>query len=160
MFDALLLMLKELDQDGIDARKFAPPSDIFAPIYPTTWKELEDRLWIRRTDTIGHPFYRFTGDGWRTALDLIWNANQQMLTARLSKLAAALKDKVKGRDREGYVFLDSLAAETELPKNWIFNAIEGRLLDHRFGKTGAYWDERSVRGTMIRVPIDFGMEPL
>jgi hypothetical protein len=157
---ALGLMLQELGDNSIDVGIFELKAEKFKDVRSTTWKELEDRYWIERMDTIGHPMCRLTGSGWLAAIDLSWGDVKTLFEARLSTLAATLKGEVKGRDEDGYVYLDSLATISGLPENWIYNAIEARLLEHRFNRKGAYWYDPRAGSRLIHIPVDFGLEPL
>ncbi|HTR39866.1 MAG TPA: hypothetical protein VMH80_28530 [Bryobacteraceae bacterium] len=157
---ALELMLQTLGDNAIDTVIFELGSDKFTQVQPTTWKELEDRCLIKRMDAIGHPMCQFTGDGWLAAIELAPKHVKALNEERLSRLAAALKDEVKGRDEDGYVYLNSLAASSELPENWIYNAIEARLLEHWFNRKGANWYGPRGGSPLIHIPVDFGLEPL
>ncbi|MGA2881297.1 MAG: hypothetical protein ABSG13_20300 [Bryobacteraceae bacterium] len=161
---ALRLMLQELADNAIDIAMFELKAETFAETFKdvrtTTWKEFEDRYWIRRMDAIGHPMCRFTGSGWLAAIDLVWDDVKTLFEARLATLAAALKGEVKGRDEDAYVYLDSLAATSGLPESWIFNTIEAGLLEHRFNRKGAHWYDRRSGSPLIHIPVDFGLDPL
>jgi len=152
---ALILMLQELGEGSIGLRRFDPTSPAFAGIYPTTWKELEDQSWVEPCPTLDRRFCKLTPEGWRVAIDLVWNADP-MFQDRLAKIAAALKARVKGRDTDALVSVESLAAETSIPANWILNAINSRLLEYRFRKRGAYWVGNSPNMTIL-VPVNFGL---
>lgn len=155
---ALKLMLRDLGQNGIDGCLFELRSEVFKDVESTTWRQLQEMFLIERMDTMGNPACRLTGAGWRVALDMVWEDNKQVLQDALSKLAAALKDAVKGREEDAFVSLHSVASTCGLPENWVYNAIESRLLEHKFNMKGAYWYEN--RPPLIRVPLDFGLEPL
>lgn len=81
-----------------------------------------------------------------------------MLREAMSKVAAALKDRVKGRKEDAFVYLDSIVAASGVPENLVFNIIESRLLDYRLKIKGAYWYQG--RPPLLHVPLDFGLEPL
>jgi hypothetical protein len=71
---------------------------------------------------------------------------------RLSKIAAALKANVKGRDTDAFVGVGTLSIETGIRVTWIRNAINGRLLEYQFGVRGAHW-AGSNDGSIILVPM-------
>jgi hypothetical protein len=96
--------------------------------------------------------------GWCVALDLVWEANP-ILEKSLSKLVAVLKDNVKGRHEDAFVSLTSVVVETQLPENWVLNAMDGNLIEHRFKIKGAQWASHVYKGA-IRIPLDFGLKPL
>lgn len=155
----LELMLSQLGEKSIEEALFCVDDPTFAGIQPTTWKELAARYWVERFDVIGAVEYRLTGPGWYGALEASGQLSTPDSVQRMSKLAAALKDSVKGRKDDAFVFPDSLSSESGLPETWIFNAIESDLLGRRFDMKSADWQPQS-RKTLIRVPIDFGMEHL
>ena len=153
-------MLKELGDAAIVAHEFDPKAPSFSSVLSTTWRELESRFFVDRLDVIGGRTYLLTGDGWFRALELAGDLKDQHLLRRLSTLAAALKSSVKGRQEDTFLYVDAVASQTGLSVDWIFNAIEARLLDRQFKRRGAEWADRGRRRTVIRVPLDFGHEPL
>ena len=155
---ALTLMLQELGDKAFDTVIFQMDAAPFEGIYSTTWRELEALGLIEKMDVIGGSLCKFTGNGWRAAIDLVWSANEPMLREAMSKVAAALKDHVKGRQEDAFVYLNSIATISGVPENLVFNIIESRLLDYRFNMMGAYWYQG--RPPLIHIPLDFGLEPL
>ena len=75
----------------------------------------------------------------------------------IAKLMATMKGRVKGRSQDEFVYLDILAAAAGLPKDWVFNAIESHLVRYKSRRNDAEWKDP---GRIVRIPIDFGMEPL
>jgi hypothetical protein len=156
---ALELMLLETGDGFLKIARCDVSSPIFKDIKTTTWRELEQRYLIEDESTLSNRRYILTGEGWRTALDLNWNSNKALVEARSAKLAKIFKEIVKGRQNDGYVFLDVLASASEIPAGWICSAIEANLLEHKFNMRGVEW-EKNGRGSMITIPVDFGLEPL
>ena len=107
---------------------------------------------------MGGSFCQFTGHGWRTAVDGFWDELEPKLRPMMSKVVASLKDAVKGRNEDAYVYLDSLAADSGVSEDVVFNIIQSELLDYRFNMKGARWYEG--RPPLIHVPLDFGLPSL
>jgi len=141
--------------DSVECDTDEPP---FNQILPTTWKVLEDRVLIRRTPGWGRRC-ELTGDGWYVCMKALGKFNEPEFHGMMQTLAAALQKQIKGRRDEALVYAESLANAAGLPLDFVFNAIESRLLDHEFNIEGAYWDEHGRTGMWIRVPIDFGHPP-
>ena len=76
-------------------------------------------------------------------------------------MAAALKQVVKGRELDGFTVLKDLASAAELPDGWVWNAVQGNLLDLRFPSSGFYLRgfEDGI-GCHLQVPRTFGLEDL
>ena len=156
---AVDLMFKALDDRAIDKVFFQFETDpTFKYIFPTTWRELEQRYLIKVERMMGGSLCQLTGYGWRTAVDDFWDELEPKLGPMMSKVAASLKDFVKGRNEDAYVYLDSLAAGSGVPEDIVFNIIESEILDLRFNMKGARWHEGHA--PLIHVPLDFGLAPL
>ena len=69
-------------------------------VLPTTWKELLDRGLIT---SFSHNRYQLTTIGWRKGVQLLELDKEPAFRGKLSRLAATLKDQVKGRHEEAYL---------------------------------------------------------
>jgi hypothetical protein len=159
MQKALLIMLKELGNEPVWSKEFERDNEIFKDIFPTTWRELEERYLVKSQHTIGSYRYGLTGHGWYTAIQAVWDDNKEMLDEWLGTLMAKLKDTVKGRNENAYVYFDSFANETGLPIGFVYDAIESNLIEYQLSKKGAHWYE-GRSGQEIEVPLDFGLSIL
>lgn len=157
MEDALKLCLARIDKVMFIEVYFAPTSEEFQEIYGTTWKHLEDEGLLKSLRGHGYDMYQFTGRGWRVALEITGELESPELKANLGKLSQTLKDEVKGRQDPGFLSLDQIAERSGLGADWIFNALDGELIQHCFHQVGAEWEHR---GKFVRVPIDFGLPPI
>ena len=155
---ALTLMLRELGDRAFTNALFRIGLRPFEDVHPTTWQELVRRGLITKSDTILGSFCELTGDGWRAALELAWLKHGEILQQTLSKVAAALKDQVKGRHEDAVVSLDNIVTASGVPENLVFNIIESRLLDHWCNMKGACWYQG--RPPLVHIPLEFGLEPL
>ena len=156
---AVARLLDELGERAIDTVYFDPRNPSLANVIATTWKELVRQNVLREEGTLAGVDYRFTGDGWYVAMQTTGRAANQSFVGSLSKISAALKDSVKGRQEDGFVYADSLATECNLSIDLVYNIIESGAIEKEFGGVGATWADRQ-RGRLIRVPLDFGMKPL
>jgi hypothetical protein len=156
---ALKLMLAQVGDEFLNLAECEIASPPFNDIKTTTWQELEQRYLIEDSSTLGHRRYILTGYGWRTALELNWDSYKTLVEERLTQLAIIFKKIVKDRQQDGYIFLDSAAAESGVPAGWICNAIDASLLEYKFNMKGAEWDNNG-KGSMINIPVGFGLEPL
>ncbi len=150
MFDAL-------GPQALD-RYFRDDEPVFAGIYPTTLKELVESgsLFVMRI--VPNDFYQFTGAGWFVAAKARGMFDESAFKNKIGQLCGALKAKVKERKEPLVVPLDELASDSSLDRNWVFNVIEGKVLEKHFHRRGAYWIEGGVGGAArhVKIPIDFG----
>jgi hypothetical protein len=154
---ALRLMMAELGEQAIDKGLFDPTQPPFDQVYPTTWQELNDRGLIETHHFIGAVNYELTGEGWLQGLISTRRVQDPTFVRRLEQLSAAMKAQVKGRHYDAFVYIDSLAAAAGLSVDFVFNAVESHLLRRHFRRKDAGWE---YAGRLIRIPLDFGMEPL
>jgi len=152
---AFRLILVELGDKAISVTFFDPHSTSLKDVLATTWKELCDHRWLEECEIYGHAHYRLTGSGWIEALWRDKAAERPELRDLAAKLAAALKERVKGRREDVTVEVSRLAHENGLSPTWVFNAIESNLLEVLHRRRGVQWVER---GTLIKIPLNFGME--
>jgi hypothetical protein len=151
---AVALMLQQLGDNAIDECLFDPSAPIFQYIVPTTWSELRtDGLIEILTET---QQYRFTGLGWLHALEWAGQLDDKSLEVRAGRLFAAMKEYVKGRQKPVVVKLVELSQKAGIPEGIAFNIIESNILESRYGRRGARWQDR---GRLIAIPIDFSVEP-
>jgi hypothetical protein len=155
--DALTLMLERLGDKALDSEIFNMNATPFDRVPKTTWREMEQFGFTERCDTIGHPRCRFTGLGWYNSLVVTDRLSDSQFKTRLSKLTAVLKDAVKGRHEDAYLYIGQLASASGISEDFIINAIESRLIDRHFSIQGAEWEHQ---WQLIRVPLDFGLRPL
>ena len=95
LFKALLIMLKELDGAAIYTREFDVEEPIFQDIFRTTWRDLEKMYCVEPHHTLHAHRYYLTGEGWRIAVNAIWEDNEAVLDQMLGDLMKALKAEVK-----------------------------------------------------------------
>ena len=142
--EALRKALTHLGYDAIDTKVLNPSDPVFEGIQPTTWQYLVDNRLVkeRRASTWRH--YEITGWGWRRALEVTGELETQEFKDRLGKLCAAFKDRVKGR--QGSVFLNPqrVAEEIGIPWQWIFNVVDGRLIERCFRQHGVRWNSSGL----------------
>jgi hypothetical protein len=157
---ALELTLAQLGEQAIDKVLFDVDCPPFAEIKPTTWEELSGRHLIERLDGIGAAQFRLTGPGWCSALEVTGRRSAPDVVQRVAKLAAALKASVKGRREDAFVSVDALASQSGISGDWVFNAIESDILARWCHMKSASWEPHSIHGTLVRVPLGFGMDCL
>ncbi|MGA2274436.1 MAG: hypothetical protein ABSH00_12845 [Bryobacteraceae bacterium] len=150
---ALKLMTEDVGENALYRTDIAVDSERYRQVYGTTWKELLDRGLIEYfcLDT-----YHLTPTGWGKGVQLLKLNEDATFGQKMSKVAATLKDQVKGRRDEQYLHVSQAAQMTGLAEDLIWNMLESKLLDHCYNMKGA------VLGTdgIIVIPIDFGQEPL
>ena len=152
---ALSLMLEHLGDSFIGVTHFAIASPVFNKILPTTWRELQDRGLIKDESTLTSRGYALTGAAWRVALESNWDQSTQ---ENLSRLAASLKQIVKGRQSDAFANPGEIASISGLPEGWVSNAVESRLLDYRFNMKGVKWYQGAR--SLIVIPLNFGLPSL
>jgi hypothetical protein len=152
---ALRLMLRGLGNNRINMTFFEASISPLVAIRQTTWTELlqENRV----TSLFNLPRYALTGSGWLKALQDGGTTKNPIFQRDVGKLFATLKRHVKGRENDSILTLATVAQESGLNENWIFNAIESNLLESVFGKKGTGWC-RGFEGSLIFVPSMFGLE--
>lgn len=129
----------------------------FNEIWESTWTELVDyglvtRGWGNR--------YALTAEGWYRCIKALGKTDEPEFHQQMQILTGALKAHVNGRARETLVYTQVLAVETGLTLDFIFNAIDARLLEREFNIAGASWAPHSKPGRCILIPNTFGMRSL
>jgi len=151
--DALKRMTEDVGEQAVWRVDIGVESERYKHVKNTTWKELLDRGLVK---WFCPGYYQLTVGGWRAGVQLLgWDKGSE-LQGKLSKLAALLKDQVKGRHEEAYIDLYHAAQQSGLTEDLICNIIEGHLFEHSFKTKGATMDTDNT----IVIPIDFGMVPL
>ena len=159
--NALLSMMTSLGAQAIDAVNFPSFEPPLSEVKRTTWDDLVDVRFVEVVSRWNGNTYALTGKGWYAGLKATGKINDPTFRQDMSRLSAALKDAVKGRHKDAFVYVSDVATQRGLSEDFIYNAVESRLLDREFGGYGAEWEVRAAkRGTMIRVPVRFGMERL
>lgn len=155
--DALKQIMERLGDKALDTEYFYMNEDPFNRIPKTTWRELEDLGFTERCDTLGHPQCQLTGLGWYNAIVITDRIATPAFKERLSKLTAAMKDQVKGRHEDAFLYTDQMASVAGVPEDFVVNAVESRLIDQHFKIQGARWEHQ---WKLIRIPLEFGLRPL
>ena len=138
----LVVMVTVVADRAVMHVRFEPGQKPVEATLPTTWDELQQRGIVSDKSTLTRPQYSLTPDGWA---DGLVSRPPDDLQERCGRLAAALKQVVKGREPDG----------------WVCNAVQGNLLDLRFPSSGFY-----LRGfedgivCHLQVPRTFGLEDL
>ena len=78
---------------------------------------------------------------------------------KVGKLIAELKRSVEGRQDQAIVDIHGLIREAGVPLGFVLNIIDSNYVDRVLGRKGAAWHPQA-RGQLIKVPVDFGLEPL
>jgi hypothetical protein len=131
---------------------FSPADPRFEAIVPTTWKRLERLGFLKGTSA--PILYFLTASGFTEALIQTGVTKTDAFRVRMGKLAAVLKDRIKGRAAEALMSSFDVAKSIEAPVGWVQNVIAAGLLERQFGIQGAHLYESN--GHIISVPIDFG----
>lgn len=156
----LVAMRKKLGEQAVWRELFAPDDELFRDVFTTTWKFLVERGRVKAHYTIASADYELTGFGWLEAIEATGEIDSPEFQERFGRLCAALKRRVKGRREEGSVGLEELANETNLPEGWVYNVIESRLWELRYGRVGAEFDDADHFRNTVWIPIDFNMDRL
>lgn len=156
MEQALRLMLGRLGDRAMYKEFFNPEDPIFTEVYPTSWKELEDRGLVRAHRTYTSVSYELRGTGWFCAMGIDDLFDTPAFEERFGKLSAAIKNHVRGRHEKQITSVGQLVEETGLAEDWIYNIIKAKVWKHQYNRVGAEYDSDDV----IWIPIDFNMPPL
>jgi len=124
-------------------------------IFNSTWSELKAKYYI---SSKGHGlFYTLTGYGWMKGCELLGRKTDQNFKVDIGKVAKVLKDSIKGRDNDTFLFTEAVQRESGVPEGLICNIIDSNIFEHWFHKRGAKWESQG-RGQLIKIPLDFGLE--
>jgi hypothetical protein len=151
---ALKLLTAEVKDNWVESVIFAPGgSPEFDAILPTTWSELESKMYVRNK----LRYYTMTPRGWLTGMELLGKKADSQLASQVGRVAAVLKNSVKGRAEAAFPFIDAVAKESDVPAGLVCNIVDSKLFEYWYRRKGASWEGRG-RGQLIHVPIDFGLE--
>ena len=153
---ALQLMLRHVGDRKISDCIFDSTESPFNAIQRTTWTELQENNCVR--PFLDSQHYGLTGRGWLRALEKAGTTRDRAFLRAAEKLLASIKKLVKGsQGGVRMVTLQTLARESGLSENWIYNAIESNLIEARYNKQGPTW-VHGFEGTAIHVPTRVGTE--
>ena len=127
---------------------------LFHKIYPTTWKRLVDKGYLRCTH-----WYALTPEGWVKALETIGELWCDETKKNLGKVCAALKGRIERTKQHAtgaLIGLHEIVSETGLPEYWISNVIDSRLIQVVLKRKDAYWAPLDQMKSTIEVPVDIG----
>jgi hypothetical protein len=145
--DALQLMLQRLGDRRISACFFDTTKPPFNAIQQTTWAELQQGSYLKAN----LKRYRLTAAGWLRALQESGLLQDPVFKQDVGKLVQSVKTNVKDRQRGTLMTVETIARDSGLSENWIYNAIESNVIEKQFGRTGATWAHGFVEGTMIHL---------
>ena len=152
----LLKRLLEATGDGYAMDIYETKDPRFAGILPTSWVHLERSGYLKAQHSFGNPSYELTPDGWLVAMALTHALTTRATVERSQKLLRAIKARVD-RDAHLAALIDEreVAAETDLPAGWVYNALASNLLDELYEGRG-YRIEYDYRSRCFRAPVTFG----
>ena len=160
---ALRMMMEGLGDKSFSHCLFEVKDPRYSTIIRTTWAELEQSYFIQEDEsTIGNIHYRLTGQGWIEGLRRTGQLRSEALRHKLIGFMTELKDEVKGRKDDQFVFVNDFAAKTKIAADWIINVVESRLLQREFLDliVDLDWWSHNNRFYVIRIPVMFGMRRL
>jgi hypothetical protein len=155
----LKLMMEELGEHGINEVWLDIDKPPYENVYSTTWQCLQDRYWIEVRNTMGRKRCQLTASGWLEGLRITGLLEAGEMKQKVGKLMAELKRSVEGRQDEAIVDMFRIVTEADVPFGIVFNIIDRGYVDRVLGRKGAVWHPQA-RGQLIKVPVDFGLEPL
>ena len=103
----LVVMVTVVADRAVMHVRFEPGQKPVEATLPTTWDELQQRGIVSDKSTLTRPQYSLTPDGWA---DGLVSRPPDDLQERCGRLAAALKQVVKGRELDGFTVLKDLAS--------------------------------------------------
>jgi hypothetical protein len=130
----------------------------YSNILSTTWQELHEHHFVTHIDRT--PFYYLTGLGWVKGLEVAGTLQEPEFQAKAGRLSAILKRYVKARQTETLVSTWQVANDSQLPYGFVYNSIDGKLLEKLFKTKGADWKSLIPAKMLILIPSNFGHEPL
>jgi hypothetical protein len=151
---ALRLLMEMVGDKWIESTLLVPGNPELNAVLPTTWSELESKVYVRTR----LRYYTMTPHGWLTGMKLLGKKTDVQFAEQVGRIAAALKDSVKGRTREAFLFTDAVAKEGEVAKGLVCNVVDSKLFERWHQRKGADWESFRSRGQVIRVPTTFGLE--
>jgi len=155
---ALLLLLERVGDRGIDEEDANIEDPPFNELLKTTWATLERRGYVKDIGQYGPKHYQLTEEGWLKALALSDQPETPEFTRRVQVLLQALKRAVDERSGDGLLDVREIASNTGLPLGWVWNGARAQLLDFLYPGRG--YALEMLDGVTVRVPADFGHEPI
>ncbi len=153
---AFQLMLEHVGDRKISDCFFdsgAPPFDAIAR---ATWLRLEENKCVKAF--LDSQRYVLTGTGWLRALEETGGLQDRAFQREAKKLLAGIKKSAKGKQGGARMMtVHALARHCGVSEPWVYNAIEGRLIEAQFDLQGPAW-VHGFEGTAVYVPIGFGAE--
>ena len=156
---ALALMLNILGDQPIAGMFFRIDESPLSFIKGTTWIELRERGYVAPLFSSTSSSYALTGRGFLKALEVTGIVDDEAFQRNLGQLSRVLKSNVKGRGQPALVSVGTVVAESELSQAFVYNCIEGKVLDRVFKRRGADWAS-SFNGVIIIAQSTFGQEPV
>ncbi len=156
MRSVLSLMLRHLGTQRICTTYFDATQQPFNGFLATTWLELTELHYIAPLFGRG-PNYKLTNRGYVKALTEIGVLSSPQFKSDLGKLAATLKDSIKGRIQPAPLSVQTILNISGLDDGFVYNTIECNLLETILGMHGAHWVSK-FEGVIVMVPITFGQQ--
>lgn len=159
---ALEVMLTELGDRGVNRVLFQLGSPPFDNILPTTWSALEMKYLIKISRYFGGGgHFHLTSHGWLAAMEASGQLSSDYFNRRIGALMRAMKDRVdiNGRKKIGFASVEAIASTAEVSQGFVWNIVDSDALFVLQNRIGAGWANNG-RGVLIRIPVDFGQEPL
>ncbi len=154
---ALKLMFDAVGDEHLFRLHFYADEERFTRVHPTTWKDMEDRGWIKQHQLAGGGLrLHLSCDGWLDALRGSGVIQTTEFETRLGRLNSYLKRRVDGRQCEDLVAVETVAAETGLPGGWIYNMAACRYWQIARRQHGAEIDPKT-RPPSIWIDHRFGL---
>lgn len=152
--DALTVLLGRLGERPIYMDEVVNDDLTVAHIHQTTWEELTDRKLVTARMGIGCCRYQLTGSGWLEALKRTGQLDTSQFQERFGRLNTVLETLVDGRMEEAFAPAHMMAAQADIPQEWLYNMLESRIWEHEHRRRGAALDDSK---TMVVVPVDFNL---
>jgi hypothetical protein len=146
-------MVEAVGEQSYSLVLITPSSDAYGDTYPTTWIELESKCYI--ASVLGGHSRQLTGLGWLRGMEVLGKKDDAEFQSRLGMLCAQLKSHVNGRQQVAVVSVANVARDSGLPIGLVHNIVDAGLIDAWQQRQGPKW---AIRGQLISIPADFGLE--
>jgi hypothetical protein len=156
---ALGMLLEAIGTRPIAGLYFKIDVPPLSEINRTTWIDLYEKGYVSPLLSHTTRSYGLTGAGYLKALAVTGITAQEDFKSQLGRLAATLKQHVKGRHQSAFLSVDSIQQESGLSQGFIYNCIESNALEVCFNTRGARW-ANGFPGKLIAVQTTFGHEPV
>jgi len=158
--EALEVILAKLGDLAVNRLLFKLDEPAFEEILSTTWAALEDKNFIKVSRYFGGGGHFFlTSHGWLVAMEASGQLSSDEFCQKLGSVMQTLKGLVKGRGKIALAHCENVASEASVPPGFVWNIIDSNAIMLISNRIGAGWAENG-QGRVIRVPVDFGHEPL